>query len=432
MRTTTLRTTEVNWGSDKQVLRGFIGAIQKKVKQQVEQELNQGLEEEAGRYLGRAYHERRDKHNRRQTRARCQKCGSRRQRDFSRNGHRRRQLVTLWGVLTIWLPRLTCQCGGSVKVDFSLLGAYQRLWEDVDVRVEQWAEMGLSLRQMQTELNESLQTNVGLRVLNERLQAIKQPVDRPLTSVPPVVMLDAIWVTVLRPTGHYKQDKRGRIRPAKSKHKVPVWVAIGVWPQSGKWEVLDWELATREDEIGWTAFLERLETRGVYRERGLELLIHDGGKGVTAALKKTFPFVPRQRWVFHKLRNIWQAIAVPADLNREQAAQFRRDIIRQAAAIYRADTLHQALDLRDAFRERWQPSQPVLVATLFRDWHDTITFYKTRHRFPDWPLSSVRTTSQGERVNRKLHRLFRAANAYHSDAGLLAATARVLLPLRAV
>lgn len=432
MRTIRLRTAEVNWGSGKQVLRGFMDTLQKKVKQQVEWELSQGLEEEAGRYLGREYHERRAENNRRQTQARCQKCGSGRQRDFSRNGHRRRQLVTLWGVLNIWLPRVACQCGGSVKVNFSLLGAYQRLWEDVDMRVEQWAEMGLSLRQMQTELNESLQTNVGLRVLNERLQAIRQPVDTLLTSVPPVVMLDAIWVTVLRPTGDYKKDKRGRMRPVKRKHKVPVLVAIGVWPQSGKWEVLDWELATREDEAGWIAFLERLETRGVYRERGLELLIHDGGKGLTAALKKIFPFVPRQRCVFHKLRNIWQAIAFPEDLSRKQAAKFRRDIFRQAAAIYRADTLQQAIELRDAFRERWRATQPELVATLLRDWHDTITFYKTLHRFPDWQVSSLRTTSLVERVNRKLRRLFRAANAYHSDAGLLATTTRVLSPLRAV
>jgi transposase-like protein len=312
-----------------------------------------------------------------------------------------------------------------------MIRPYQRFWDDVQMRVEQWAEMGLSLRQIQTELNESLQTNVGLRVLNEQLQAIKQPIATPLTSVPPVVMLDAIWVTVLRPTGEYKKDTRERRRPVKQKHKVPLLVAIGVWPQSGNWEVLDWELADKEDYEGWEALLVRLETRGMYHERGVELFIHDGGKGLTSALKKIFPFVPRQRCVFHKLRNIWQAIVVPDELNLQQARHLRRKIIRQAAAIYQADTLQQALDLRHAFRERWRTTQPAMVATLDRDWHDTITFYKIIQRYPHWRVSCLRTTSLLERLNRNLRRLFRAANAYHSDLGLLAATARVLSPLRA-
>ena len=432
MRTITLRTTEVNWGSGQQVLRGFIATLQERVKREVEREFNQELEAETERFLGREYHERRDETNRRQTQGRCQKCGSRRQRDFSRNGHRDRQLITLWGILQVWLPRVFCQCGGSVKMHFSLIRPYQRFWDDVEMRVEQWAEMGMSLRQMQTELNESLQTNVGLRVLNEQLQAIKQPGATPLSSVPPVVMLDAIWVTVLRPTGDYKEDTRGRRRPVKQKHKVPLLVAIGVWPQSGNWEVLDWELAVKEDYEGWEALLVRLETRGVYRERGVELFIHDGGNGLTSALKKIFPFVPRQRCVFHKLRNIWQAIAVPENLNRKQAAKFRRDIIRQAAAIYRAETLQQAVDLRNAFRERWRTTQPAMVATLDRDWHDTITFYKIVQLYPHWLVSCLRTTSLLERLNRKLRRLFRAANAYHSDVGLLAAATRVLSPFRAV
>jgi transposase-like protein len=340
--------------------------------------------------------------------------------------------VTLWGVLEVWLPRVKCQCGGSVKITFSLLEPYQRFWDDVDGCIEHLAEIGLSLRQIQSELNECLQTSVGLRALNERLQGIRQPMAGVLSSVPPVVILDAIWVTVLHPTGQYKKDKRGRMRPVKQKHKVPILIALGVWPQTGHWEVLDWELAEKEDYKGWEVLLVRLETRGVYRERGVELFIHDGGKGLTAALKHIFPHIPRQRCIFHKLRNIWQAIVVPEELTRQQIKHLQQDIIQQAAAIYRAETLQQACALRDGFRERWRSTQPNVVAVLERDWHDTVTFYRILLRFPNWPSSSLRTSSLLEHVNRMLRRLFRSANAYHSDIGLLATATRILSPLRAV
>lgn len=236
---------------------------------------------------------------------------------------------------------------------------------------------------------------------------------------------------MLRPTGQYKKDKRGRVRPVKQKRKVPVLVAVGVWPESGHWEVLDWELAEKETFEGWESLLVRLEARGVYRERGVDLVIHDGGKGLIAALKRIYPSIPRQRCIFHKLRNIWQAIAVPEGLSSQQVRGFRQPIIQQAAAIYRAETLQQACALRDAFRDCWRSTQPDVVLAIERDWLETVTFYRLLQRFRTWRSSSLRTTSLLERVNRKLRRLFRSANAYHSDLRLLAAVSRVLSPLRA-
>ena len=50
---------------------------------------------------------------------RCRRCGSQRCDHFSRNGHRPRTLG-LWDyVLPLALPRVVCQCGGSVQLDFA-------------------------------------------------------------------------------------------------------------------------------------------------------------------------------------------------------------------------------------------------------------------------------------------------------------------------
>src|SRR5574341_863177 len=380
----------------------FIGDLEQEVKRLVEEAVMGELEQEVAALLGRAPHQRR------------RKGGTRR------------------GLLTIWQPRVVCDCGGSVRVRFRVLQPYQRWWADVEEAIAHWGEWGLSLRQMQAEVSDALGSAVGLRALNERLQAVKAQVWGELSTIPPILLLDALWVTVLRPTGELRRDTRGRWRAVKAKRKVAVLVALGVWGRSGEWQVLDWELAKDESQASWEALLLRLETRGVYRERGLELIVHDGGKGLSAALTFLFPTVPHQRCVFHKLRNVWQAIAVPNDLSPAQQRPLKTALIRQAAAVYSADSKAAALALVRDFRFQWFASQPAAVLTLERDLDDTLRFYDLLQRFPTWRAQSLRTTSLLERINRSLRRPFRVAGAYHSDRGLLAATARILLPYAAV
>lgn len=410
----------------------FVSELKSGVCAWVTQQIDQQLETEVAAWLHRGSHERRAGVGQRQSGAACGRCGSRQAKDFSRNGHRPRQLVTSYGVLTFWLPRVVCACGGSVNIPFSILDPYQRFWDDMLEQVERWAQLGLSLRQMQAEIGTVMGTQVGLRKLNEVVQTVDEPVRIAFSSVPPVILLEAIWVTTLQPTGNRFLDKKGRFRVRKQRQKVAILVALGLWPQSQRWQILDWALAEGEDHSAWEALLLRLENRGVYRERGVELFIHDGGGGLSAALNLIYPHIPHQRCLFHKLRNLWQAIQTPDDMKRPDAQQLKRDIMQQVAAIYRAKTPQQALTMRDAFCQQWQQAQPKLVATLLRDWAATVTFYQVMARFPNWKTTALRTTSLLERINRMLRRLFRAAGAYHSTAGLLATVARTLVPMQLI
>ena len=44
---------------------------------------------------------------------------------------------------------------------------YQQIWDDVLIQIGRWADLGLSLRQMQAEIGEQSQTQVGLSTLNQ-------------------------------------------------------------------------------------------------------------------------------------------------------------------------------------------------------------------------------------------------------------------------
>lgn len=410
----------------------FITDLQVALAREVERRINAQLEDDVEAWLHRGYHERRAKVGARQGGAQCQRCGTRHARRFSRNGHRHRQLVTGFGVLDIWLPRVVCECGGSVTIPFSILEPCQRLWDDVVRQIGRWANLGVSLRQIQGEIGEQRGTQVGLRKLNEVVQQVSTPVEITLSSVPPVIMLDAIWMTLLEPTGATHTDRAGRQRTTKAKEKVCLLVALGLYPQTGRWGILSWTLADSESQAEWERLLVPLETRGLYRERGVELFIHDGGSGLIAALDLMYPQSPHQRCLFHKLRNLRSAIRIPPDMPRADAQAFKLGLMQQIQVIFAATSPQAMTRQRDAFVDQWHAQQPDLVATLCRDWSETVAFFRVLARFPDWPRLFLRTTSLLERVNRMIRRLFRAAGAFHSPTGLLAAAARVLEPHRLI
>lgn len=409
----------------------FLANLQERLCQIVTRELQSRLDDDVTQWLHRAPYQPRQ-HVGRKTQARCQRCGQCAARAFSRNGHRPRQLLTSYGVVQFRLPRVVCECGGSVRVPFSVLQPYQRWWDDLVGQVQRWAQWGVSLRQMQASIGDTLHTPVGLRKLNTLVQQTTRHRVQDLTSVPPVVMLDAIWITLLQETGATRKDRLQRDRPVKTGKKVCVLVALGLYPQSGRWGILGWDIAQSESQDAWERLLLELEQRGVYRQRGLELLIHDGGSGLIAALDLIYPNIPHQRCLFHKPRNLHASIHVPASLSGKQARAFKRDLLHEVQPIFHADNLASAMRRRDAFCERHIDTQPDLVATLMRDWEDSVAFFRVLVRYPKWPRSALRTTSLLERVNRMLRRLFRAASAYHSPTGLSADVHRVLLPMQLI
>jgi len=356
----------------------------------------------------------------------CCRCRSRRSRSFTRNGFRRRQLLTCWGELSVDVPRVRCECGGSVEIDFGgLLRPYQRIWDDVDAQIQRWGVLAVSLRHMRKELRHSHIGPLALRTLNRRLHLLANLTpDHDPSDVPPVLQVDAIWITLLRPNGKVRRDKKGRKRAVKGRFKCPVFIAMGVWPDTDRCEILLWQLGKTEDTDEWVDFLSGLEEQGVRGENGLKLIIHDGGTGLRSALRTVYFGAEDQRCLFHKLRNLYNAIRVPENLTAKQGRRYRKAIFKKFHAIWQAHRYDTALRRYLKVVRAYRASQPDAVATLRRDFRSTVTYYLLEQQFPTWERKHLRTTSRLERFNRRLRRRARAANAYHSDQGLLAMIAQ--------
>ena len=377
--------------------------------------------------LGRPYHRRRVRVSKRLRReGKCCRCGSRKSQRFTRNGFRKRLLLTRWGELCVYVPRVRCECGGSVRIDFGgLLRPYQRIWDDVDAQIQRWGTMALSLRQMCQELVHLHIGPLALRTLNQRLHQLADLTPTgDMADVPPILQIDAIWITCLRPNGRVRRDRKGRKRAVKGRFKCPVLIAMGVWPDTDRCEILLWHLGHSEDAEEWVTFLSILEEQGIRGENGLKLIIHDGGSGLCSALRTVYFGAEEQRCLFHKLRNLYTAIQVPDRLSAKQKRRRRKAIFKDFHAIWQArryDTvLRRYLKVVRAYRH----SQPEAVATLRRDFRSTVTYYHLERQFPTWERRHLRTTSRLERFNRRIRCRARAACAYHSDQGLLAMVAQ--------
>lgn len=409
-----------------QVLEQEVGRI---VRQVVGACLEAMLTKEVDRQLARKRHQRRAKMwGEMKSEMKCKRCGSQQRNQFRRNGSYARGLDTGYGHVVFRMPQVECKCGGGVRVKYPMLKARQRIWEDVRLEIREKSGLKLPLRVIKAELDARLGGSVGLRSINQCICAtapgatIYERMGN--IATPPVILVDGVWVTVMYPTGEKRMDRISRQRQVKRGQRRVVLMAQGVWPESGKREMLGWKIAESEDQDAWSDLVAVIRQRGVRWEQ-VQLLIGDGSPGFEALRLHSFPDLPFQRCVFHKLQNISRDLVAPQHLSREQAHTYKHDILHQAQAIWQASSFSLAQQRLHDFCARFQSEQPTAVQTLLRDVELTFTFYHVQaqaaERGQNWPFHFLRTSSHLERENRETRSLFRHRLLFQSLQGLTAA-----------
>jgi len=180
-------------------------------RQLAPQVINAALETERDALLNRERYARRELSDTQPVAAHCHRCSSCFRKDFPRDGHYSRNLLSLGGALTLRVPEVECSCGGYVSVNYRALEKWSRLGGDIGERVRQRISQGASLREIEEELEEHLQTDIGQKTLNDEVMALEKGAcaldTTKLEECPPVVVVDGIWATWMVETGRTKQDK---------------------------------------------------------------------------------------------------------------------------------------------------------------------------------------------------------------------------------
>jgi hypothetical protein len=352
----------------------------------------------------------------------CGNCGCCDANQFIRDGHYRRDLQTSWGsVQKVQVPMLECQCcGHDVICDFAILDKNKRFWFDLDQNALWSSGCGQSLREICEHWSATLGRDVGLRSINERINQVEKLAQefhiQPIHDVPDVIQFDGIWVTIEEKQETVKPDKRNRKRHERKGKRIVVLVALGFWQESGRREILDWQIATSENHIEWESFLKRLKERGVTPPNGLKAIVRDGGGGLQQALGLVYgSTVIDQRCIFHKLKNV--ADAYQTDLKGEERKEEKRQMMQEARAVYDAETAEQARERLAAWSLKWRERAPKSVATFENDFDATIAYFQLEGLTREW----IRSTSLLERVNRQLRRKFSQALSFGSNVGAEAA-----------
>ena len=233
------------------------------------------------------------------------------------------------------------------------------------------------------------------RRINQLEPLLEQAHREPIEDVPTVVQWDDIWLTLQTQNETEKRDSRKRRSKERTSKRVVVLVALEFWnDRTGRRKILDWEMASSENQPSW------------------EKLVQVGGGGLGGALVLVSgSSVLDQRCLFHKLRNV--ADKCREDLKGEAKKEQRKQLLEQATEIYQAESAFQAYLRVIVWATTWREQAPKAVATLERDFEQTLAFYTLEGIPREW----IRTTSLLERTNRELRRKFRQAVRYSSQTG---------------
>lgn len=342
-----------------------------------------------------------------------------------RSGYFQRTLDTQYGRIDqLAVPKLR---HSNKERSWRILTRYQRSLRGVLDFAGYLYIMGLSLRDLQEALyfllgavlSRTAVNQVTLKV-QERMEAQQQAA---ISQTPPILIMDGVWVEIQYTLHEFKVDRAGHQRQRRQAQERVILVAMAVWPD-GLYHILHYEVAEVEGEQAWLTFLDHLIARGL-NPQTVKLLVSDGSKGLTAAMKQRLPQAQQQRCITHKVRGmkpyltygqLSQTNAAGQALTQSAAKQQRWQTIQQAAYdIFEAPDLQEAQQRLAAFTVKWEPLEPKAVHAFRWGIERTFTFYA----FDKELFVHIRTTNHLERFFREFRNKADEIGAFPNETSCL-------------
>jgi transposase-like protein len=309
-------------------------------------------------------------------------------RQGQRNGRRARRVACGLGALTVDYPKVR----DTVRPFRSrVLDAWQRRSEAVASTLASLYVEGLSTRDYERALAPVWQgaglSRSTVSRANEQIKDAFEAWRRRDLSGEEVVYLFL--------DGHYEGVRLG------VREKEAILVAHGI-TKKGARRLLGVYLGCRESADSWLLVLQDLVAR---RLPAPLLVISDGCPGLIRAVKETWPTVPRQRCIVHRIRNVL-ARAPKKDHKRVQQALNK---------IFYAASLDEALTAAREFAGHWENVYPEATRILGEDLADCLTFL----RFPPRHWKRLRTSNCLERTFKEVKRRTRVIGRFPTEMAAL-------------
>ena len=300
-----------------------------------------------------------------------------------RNGYYSRTLNTVYGPLTLRVPRDRI---GQFKTEFFV--PYKRTTDNICEMIQRLYVRGMTEREIVDEINDDFGTSLSRETVRTTVnKVLKDALDFNRRIIPnrPIVFLDGTYVPIER-----------RYEGTAKVEKECVMVALGI-TEEGEKVVLGFYFAPNEGAWSWDDVLADLKSRGLY---SVSLFVTDGLQGMPEAIHRNDPKAKHQLCLVHETRTIC----------RDVRKSDRKTVSGDFKNVYSAKDRAEAESRLSDFESKWEKTYPNMVRKL-RKQIDLFTFMD----YPKLLWKSIYTSNAIEGFNSKLKRLTRKRILMNSE-----------------
>lgn len=300
-----------------------------------------------------------------------------------RNGYYSRTLNTVYGPLTLRVPRDRI---GQFKTEFFV--PYKRTTDNICEMIQRLYVRGMTEREIVDEINDDFGTSLSRETVRTTVnKVLKDALDFNRRIIPnrPIVFLDGTYVPIKR-----------RYEGTAKVEKECVMVALGI-TEEGEKVVLGFYFAPNEGAWSWDDVLADLKSRGLY---SVSLFVTDGLQGMPEAIHRNYPKAKHQLCLVHETRTIC----------RDVRKSDRKAVSGDFKDVYSAKDRAEAESRLSDFESKWEKTYPNMVRKL-RKQIDLFAFMD----YPKLLWKSIYTSNAIEGFNSKLKRLTRKRILMNSE-----------------
>ena len=300
-----------------------------------------------------------------------------------RNGYYSRTLNTVYGPLTLRVPRDRI---GQFKTKFFV--PYKRTTDNICEMIQRLYVRGMTEREIVDEINDDFGTSLSRETVRTTVnKVLKEALDFNNRVIPncPIVFLDGTYVPIKR-----------RYEGTSKVEKECVMVALGI-TEEGEKVVLGFYFTPNEGAWSWDDVLADLKSRGLY---SASLFVTDGLQGMPEAIHRNYPKAKHQLCLVHETRTIC----------RDVRKSDRKTVSGDFKNVYSAKDRAEAESRLSGFEAKWEKTYPNMVRKL-RKQIDLFTFMD----YPKLLWKSIYTSNAIEGFNSKLKRLTRKRILMNSE-----------------
>lgn len=300
-----------------------------------------------------------------------------------RNGYYSRTLNTVYGPLTLRVPRDRI---GQFKTRF--IAPYKRTTDNICEMIQRLYVRGMTEREIVDEINDDFGTSLSRETVRKTVnKVLKDALVFNSRVIPdcPIVFLDGTYVPIKR-----RYDGTAKVE------KECVMVALGI-TKEGEKVILGFYFTPNEGAWSWDDVLADLKSRGLY---STSLFITDGLQGMPEAIQRNFPGARHQLCLVHETRTICR------DIRKSD----RKTVAGEFREAYSAGSRDEAEKRLSAFETKWEKTYPNMVRKLRRQ-ADLFTFMD----YPKPLWKTIYTSNAIEGFNSKLKRQTRKRILMNSE-----------------